>query len=80
MATLQEIASRLEQGYFLKEDMETLGLSGYVSVAQMKAEVASLLATEAQQVAEEKAKAQITDDFKKAFERALTRDPNVTPS
>jgi hypothetical protein len=43
MATLAEISSRLERGYFLKEDMETLGLSGPVSVAQMRAEVGSLL-------------------------------------
>jgi hypothetical protein len=77
MATLEEISSRLEQGYFLKEDMETLGLSGYVSLAQMRAEVASLLTVEHKQQAEAAAKQEIIDLNKQAFEQALAKDSHV---
>ncbi|SRR5579871_3245264 len=43
MPTLAEIQNHLEQGYFLDEDIKELGLTGYVSLARMKAEVHSLL-------------------------------------
>lgn len=75
MATLQEIQARLDRGYFLKEDMETLGLQGYVSVAQMRAEMATLLIVEAPPVqvdhsAELRAEVSAAAAAKEAQERA----------
>lgn len=43
MSTLEEISSHLEQGYFLKEDMDFLGLTGYVSVADVRTKVRGML-------------------------------------
>lgn len=40
---LTAIADRLKQGYFLKADMDTLGMNGYVSLDDVRARVKTLL-------------------------------------
>lgn len=41
--TLATVQNHLEQGYFTQDDMDLLGLKGFVTVAQMQAELGSLL-------------------------------------
>ena len=47
--TLAEIQNHIEQGYFTNEDMQVLGLKGFVSLQQIKAELASLLSNQVQE-------------------------------
>ena len=47
---LTAIQKRLQQGYFLKEDMDTLGLTGPVSLAAVRAKVMAAIQPAAQPI------------------------------
>jgi hypothetical protein len=71
---LADVQNHLEQGYFTQADMDLLGMKGFVTVAQMKGEICSLLAAHATPEAADTS----VQDRLKASQAAAAEEAKVT--